>query len=264
MTRLNNASFNQAIWLLSAIYFIAISVQSAAALAVSFTFSSHLVINLCENVVALVFILLTISYYKFWPYIQWFSKSELRHFSVFLLPAAYIFLNMGDVYPRENDMLLLAAINTFISASFEELLCRAFALILLVRAFELKQSKRPYLYAILVSSLLFGLAHLANLISNPDTLGAVLGQVLYAFFIGVGFAACYIITRSLLPLIIIHGAINYMSFISESGLEPDAKTFEDTLGTVIVCLPLFLFGLWLLRKEPISSQINRKRASFTN
>lgn len=264
MTRLLTPSFKRAIWLLCTIYLMAISVQSAAAIGSSFAFSTRLVINLCENIAALVFILLTISYYKFWSYIQWFSISELRRFSVFLIPAAYILLNMDGIFPHSNAILLLAGINTIISAGFEELLCRAFALALLIREFELKQSKRPYLYAVLVSSLLFGLAHLANLITHPDTLGAVLGQVLYAFFIGVGFAACYIVTRSLLPLIIIHGVINYMSFISESGFEPDAKTFEDTLGTVVVCLPLFFFGLWLLRKEPGRALLGKRQTALTS
>jgi len=209
-----------------------------------------ILVNLSENTAALILVICLISYQKNWPDVHWFSLSRIKYFPVFILPAFYILLNLGDFYEHPDLTLIGAGFNTLISASFEELLCRAFALHFLIKGFISRGVRRPALNAVLVSSCLFGLAHLANGIIHPDAIGAILGQTLYASFIGVGFAACYLVTRSLLPLIVIHAAINFMSFWGESGLEPDALTFEDTLGTVIVCLPLLFMGLWLLRKEP--------------
>lgn len=232
------------------IYGLAISIQWIARLAFSlFSQNSHMG-NLFENTIALLGVVCLISYQKSWPYVHWFSSDRLKDFPVFIFPAFYILLNMGDFYDHSRLTLMTAGINTVISAAFEELLCRAFALHFLMKGFILGGMRRPALYAVLVSSCLFGLAHLSNILIHPEASGALLGQTLYASFIGVGFAACYLVTRSLLPLIMIHTAINFMSFLGDSGIEPDALTFEDTLGTVIVCLPLFLLGLWLLRKEP--------------
>lgn len=246
----SNSFFTSALGQLLCLYLLAIAVQMFARLVASLVSQNALVVNLFENTAALFLVIWLISYYRLWPEIGWLSFTRIKTFPVFLIPSFYILLNLGEIYEHPLLAVVSAGINALISASFEELLCRILALHILINGFVSQGKTRPILYAVLVSSLLFGLAHLANLLNRPEALGALLGQTLYASFIGVGFAACYLITRSLVPLILIHAAINFMSFMGESGMEPDALTFEDTLGTVIVCLPLLIFGIWLLRKEP--------------
>lgn len=70
-------------------------------------------------------------------------------------------------------------------------------------------SKSP-LYAVLMSSIIFGLFHLLNLFSNTNIL-AVLIQVLYSFVLGIVCATAYVITKNFLFPIAIHVAFNVLN-----------------------------------------------------
>lgn len=235
---------------LCTLYLAAIAVQLVGRFLAGHLSDNELIINIWENMAALLLVIKAVSYYRLWGDIGWLTTAKWRTFPVFLVPAFYIVLNFNGAFGHSFPTVLQAAFSTLISASFEELLCRLLALHLLVHAFKKHGNARPVLCAALTSSFLFGLAHMTNLLSHPEQFGAIIGQMIYASFIGVGFAACYIVTQSIAPLIVIHASINFVSFLGESGIEADALTFDDTLGTVIVCFPLLLLGLWLLRHEP--------------
>ncbi|MEZ9229627.1 lysostaphin resistance A-like protein [Vibrio amylolyticus] len=241
-----NAVFTQ----LCTFYLLAIAVQVIGRFLVSRVSENEIIIDIGENTAALLLVVRGLSYFGLWGEIGWFTTAKWKSFPVFLVPALYIVLNFNGAYGHDLSTVLQAALNTVISASFEELLCRLMALHLLIHGFTAQGNKRPILCAVLTSSLLFGFAHFTNLLNQPEALGAIIGQMIYASFIGIGFAACYIVTRSIVPLIVIHASINFVSFWGESKIEPPTLTFEDTLGTVIVCFPLLLLGLWLLRHEP--------------
>lgn len=137
-------------------------------------------------------------------------------------------------------------LSTIFTGLLEELLGRGLVIALLI-IYYLKANKGNIeLKAVIVSSLIFGLVHLLNIFEKPDSLGVIMGQVIYATFIGIGFAACYLKTKSLLPLILIHIGINLMSFLTSDPNSPSAQSFTDTIGAIIICTPLAIFGLILL------------------
>ena len=223
MATLTKASFSliHPIFQLFLIYLFAVAAQMLTQYVGRLFIQDVLLLNLIENCVGLLLSIYLLSYFCLWSDIYWFSKYHLKLFWVFLIPASYVLLNVDTVYSHSLYNLIIGGVNTLISACFEEFLCRLVAIHLLIRWLVLNESKRPALYSVLISALLFGLAHLANIVNQPQGVGAIIGQTVYAGFIGVGFAACYLVTRSILPLILIHAAINFMSFLTESGQAPD-------------------------------------------
>ena len=201
-----------------------------------------------ENMAGLIYVIVAISLYHAGRNISWWSLRGLTHSYLFILPMAYIAVNIGELYPHTTLDLWLGFSSRLATGFLEELLCRGLVIALLVRYYQSKGESHYLLKTALVSSFLFGVAHFANVIENPQAVGAIVGQVTYATFIGVGFAAVYLQTRSLLPLALIHFGIDFMSFLTKAPGRLDAVTFMDTLPAVLVCLPLFIFGLILLNK----------------
>lgn len=72
-------------------------------------------------------------------------------------------------------------------------------------------------YAIITSSIFFGVLHLSNLAGGMD-IGYVLLQVLFAFLFGFICAEIVVITDSLIPVIIWHFAHDFISFMSGDAL----------------------------------------------
>ncbi len=121
--------------------------------------------------------------------------------------------------------------------------------------------KRGIFLGVLLPAVSFGLAHLFNLAVN-DNVPQVIGQVIYATFIGFFFGVTLLKTNKLIPLAITHGLINFFFLISSlPGLEINADTAVDTTAEatlsgqiseaaapILIFLPLLITGLILLRK----------------
>lgn len=91
--------------------------------------------------------------------------------------------------------------------------------------------------AVLVSSLLFSLTHLLNLMGGQN-LTATLLQLAYAFLVGLSLALLFVRHRSLLPLIAFHFLHNFTQFL----VQDQASVLFDSL----VVAALLLSCIWLL------------------
>lgn len=110
------------------------------------------------------------------------------------------------------------------------------------------------------SSLLFGLAHLNNLITHLPTL-IVFAQVAGAFLLGFGFAACRLRTRTIWPLILFHALYDLpanLTLFSTGGIGVIHSTLA-TVSPVATALTLIVpgfvlacYGLFLLRPSSAS------------
>jgi hypothetical protein len=95
------------------------------------------------------------------------------------------------------------------------------------------------LWVVILSPLLFGLAHFGNILSRPDQSVAITaGQALGVFTGGIGLLAVRLATRSLIPVMILHGA---------SDLILQLGGFPLVLASVIQSILLLVFGIWVLR-----------------
>jgi len=150
--------------------------------------------------------------------------------------------------------LIIVILHPFIGTGFfEEVLVRGLMLLVLLKVFE--QTKKGMMNAVIISSVIFGLAHLANL-THTGAL-PVVAQVIFASAMGIFFAALYLRTKTLIIPIIVHGFVNlttqiWGAFIDVGAMpQPYENSGEDT-GMVIVMLVVgiihLVIGLVLMRK----------------
>lgn len=182
--------------------------------------------------------------------VGWFPRQS---WWVYLLPALYICLNLfSDFYSHRPERWVLGLSNALMTGVLEEWLCRGLIFTLLWQTFSKQGSQYAPLKAIILSAILFGGAHLANIISEPEDWQAILAQCIYACMIGIGFASVYWYSGGLLPLVFIHAAINALDFATTPEYKPvtTVSSFADYIPVMLIFLPLAGFGLFLgLKKQ---------------
>jgi len=121
------------------------------------------------------------------------------------------------------------------------------------------QSLSPFgpLAAAALSSLFFALAHLNNLLTHAPPL-IVLAQVVAAFLLGFGFAACRLRTRTLWPLILFHALYDLPADITlfnagkASTINATLTALSPLATALVLIIPgsiLACYGLFLLRPQ---------------
>jgi uncharacterized protein len=139
----------------------------------------------------------------------------------------------------------------------EEILFRGLALGLLLPKWG-KSRKDIYLVVILLN-IGFGLLHLINLVMGRRPLLSTIAQIVYGMFFGVFFAACFLRMKSIWPVIIGHSIFDLCGNLDDIavgsttfGGPVSEMTLQTAAITTLVTLPLFIYGLIILRKvEPI-------------
>lgn len=133
----------------------------------------------------------------------------------------------------------------------EEILFRGIILPLMLRRWG--GTRRGIYLAVILSSSIFGLLHLINLVAGRRDLLSTLSQMVYGTFFGVYFAAVFLRNRSIWPVIFTHalfdlcGNFNAIAVGGTFG-EVHAVSLQEALVSGLICLPLFLYGIFLLRK----------------
>ena len=112
--------------------------------------------NLGENSFGVIFVIVATSKLKMWSKIHWLSRDGLNRAYLFILPAAYIFLNLGEWYPYSLEILTAGVLSTIFTGVLEELLCRGLVIALLINFYQSANKNNVELKAVIVSSLIFG------------------------------------------------------------------------------------------------------------
>ena len=157
----------------------------------------------------------------------------------------------------DGELMLLYTLVYVSVGLIEEILIRGLVLPLMLRQWG--GTKGGVYKAVLASSAIFGLAHLANLVMGRRDLLSTSAQITYAFFFGVFFAALVLRNKSIWPAIFCHFLFDWAGNFKAvtvghvyTRVKP-AISMEDALFTVAMFLPLLLIGLLYLRKvEPVS------------
>lgn len=95
--------------------------------------------------------------------------------------------------------------------------------------------------ALIVSSVLFGVLHLANLAGGAD-LGAALLQVAFAVIFGVVSAELAIVAGSLWPAIVWHAGWDFVNFLGGNAISPMAL-----IGVALSCAVMLVYAIRLWR-----------------
>ena len=106
--------------------------------------------------------------------------------------------------------------------------------------------RRGVYRAVLVSSLLFGAAHIFNALSGHLPVMATLTQMAYSFVFGLAFSACCLRNNAIWPVMIAHAAIDFAGglrhiAVGGAGEVPVANnTLSQVVTTLVISVPLLL------------------------
>ena len=115
------------------------------------------------------------------------------------------------------------------------------------------REKKGRFFIVLIPSIIFGVAHLNNLISNPTLINKTVAQVFYAAMIGVYFSVCYYKSENILPCILLHALFDFAYYVCRGFYPPEVLkkvvvTDTSVLGaiyTVAVNVPLLIYAILL-------------------
>ena len=130
---------------------------------------------------------------------------------------ASFFAGKMQSFSAEISTWLLFCVYCLFTGFFEEFLFRGVVFPFLASKFE--KSKKGLFKTVAVSSLIFGCAHLLNIVSGAN-IGATLLQVCYSTLTGALFAFILIKTKNIILCALTHGLYNFFGllFSAEQGL----------------------------------------------
>jgi len=148
------------------------------------------------------------------------------------------------------EMIIFALINSMLVGISEELMFRG-----IIFRGVLSQAGYRIWSAIWITAILFGVVHVLNGFITGNFITA-LAQALMAIMSGIWFHAIRIRTRSIYPAMLIHGLWDFSLFVFATSLasvkiasesSADTSMMAKLLLPLILSMPLFIYGLWLLR-----------------
>lgn len=162
------------------------------------------------------------------------------------LPFIALLRGTATVTAPAGKIILFAA-SCIAVATYEEI---AFRGVLFLSICKSRRTKKGIFSSVVVSSVVFGLFHLLNLIDGAG-IGAVIMQIGYSFLIGGMCAVVLIVCKSIFPCIVLHAVFNFCGGLVPTlgaGYETvwDAATVIITVLMAIICAAILI--LYLIRR----------------
>ena len=172
----------------------------------------------------------------------------LWFFTVALLPVIVNIAFSGIGYPGIGPLLLFLALALLVGfveeTYFRGMMLRA----LLIRG--------PW-QAVIISSVLFGIAHPLNLLAGAN-LAATLLQVVYSFALGMMYAALVLRTQTILPLIVTHGLTDFFGFLAVSTVETTSLSillYVITAGEIIIYIAYSIILMRQVKSQSFGAEM---------
>ena len=171
------------------------------------------------------------------------QKEGLKNVFYFILLILVEMLPFFNGLNEQNNFIkvILLIIFTIIVGINEELYFRG----IIMGLFKNKNIK-----AIIISSILFGVGHIANAFSNQNYLYIIL-QVIFAFIIRIVFAEIVIITESIILPMIFHTIHDFIAMITN-----DNVIGKSLMILIIQIIVLLIFCIMMLKKIKYKSRQN--------
>lgn len=191
----------------------------------------------------LLFLMLNVGFKPFM-----FDKSLLAVLPLYLVAVnnlPIVTLLSGAVRVEYAALIPLLALECLAVALLEETAFRGLVFPFTLRAFAGK--KHGALFAILVSSGLFGLIHLVNIRSG---IGVTLLQIGYSALIGAVCALIVLYTRNLPAAVLFHAVYNFCGFLIPTLGAGDPWSVGEIVLTAVVAVLVAGYAFFLLYKTP--------------
>ena len=100
------------------------------------------------------------------------------------------------------------------------------------------------------SSLLFGVAHLANVLSGAGAMTTLI-QAVYATLLGIGYAGLRIYAGAIWPVIALHALVDLADVAGRGFSLPSPRplTLRDAVAPIILTGLCAIYGWWLLARH---------------
>lgn len=178
-----------------------------------------------------------------------------RHWLIIILPTVYLSVAASYAFTRtltvdwsDPVLLILNVLLAFSVGFVEETVYRGAILHTLIRGWG--NGRQAIMKAVLISSLLFSIIHLLNLL-NGEPLTLTLSQFVYATLLGITFAAIVLTTQSIWPAIVFHWLIDAAVYLNLIGKPDPEPTIRLAVLLIIIIVPLGVYGLYLLSSSRI-------------
>lgn len=199
------------------------------------------------------------------------SNYKWRHRYLNIIPFYLFVLGLLSIINKDvSEMQLSNVLVLFLgclAVGFgEEFMFRGFLQPLFIKKFYNHQNGR--FLGVFFSALFFGLFHFVNLMNSEQVLPVVI-QVVFATFMGFFFGVLVLRTNKLLPLAITHGLINFffsLQTLPNLNIIPTnnpSNEMETILAPLLIFLPLFIVGLFVIRKVNMENLQLKIQTSFT-
>ena len=204
----------------------------------------------------LVWLLLKLDLFKyagFTPVRQWKAVWLVWPFVIFTLLNLDSLISGSLVIDTSRPALIIIYIFRNLAIGFcEEVMARSVVLVVMLQKWG--NTRRGVYQAVLVSSVLFGVSHIFNLLAGRSPVLASLTQMTYSFVFGVAFSACFLRNNAIWPVMIMHavvdmaGGLHHIAMGGASQAPVANSTITQVVTTLIISAPLLLYGLFVLRK----------------
>lgn len=197
-------------------------------------------------VLAPAFLFAVVAYLKWWKPVGLQAPRPWRSLLLLWLPALYIIFYLVSAVSKglpASNVVLIILINTLLVGVSEELMFRGIL-------YHGAASRYSLWASVAITAVVFGGIHALNGFLTGDFAAAV-AQALQAMLFGVWLLALRLRQGSIIPAMIIHWLWDFSLFVSAGGAAagPQAASAVSPLLyllPVLLELPLFLYGLWLL------------------
>ena len=176
---------------------------------------------------------------------------------IFFTLTASTLISQGGAFSAPPAQALGAILAEFGTGTFEELFIRAGVLGVLLAGL-VRPGKMTARGAVVLSAVIFGLAHAWTIFQQPEELVAIGVQVIYTVFLGILLGAVYVRTGSIWAPIVLHALFNCGSTIGAmfdpqwvqnlSATAAGAPSLGAVLLTLVLMAPAAVIGLVLLRR----------------
>jgi hypothetical protein len=156
----------------------------------------------------------------------------------------------GSVLPVGTAIVAQAgtALNMLVDGGLQELAFRGVILYALVRVWG--GSRRGLIASVIVSSALFGGAHILNVLVRGRALPVVLLQIAETILSGITYAALVLYGGTIWPVVLWHGLLNAAVSATAVGIPGFEETASMWAWSLLANLPLVAYGGYWISRLP--------------
>lgn len=166
--------------------------------------------------------------------------------------SSYVSFDKSSVSFPSMQKIIFFTLVMLLVGIFEEVLCRGVILNNMLNKWG--HTKAGIIKSVILSSLIFGLCHLVNLVVFPTLIIRTATQVIYTFLHGILFACIYLRCKNIWACVILHSVYDWLGLVSgiyhtaPASVAPVDTSVVSMLITGILYIPFALVGFFLLRE----------------